>query len=210
MFTAVGYKPDRRKQVTNLHHGAVAQIWTLPQVAVPLDSRDRRRAAVLLAHRNISKIRIDNYYISNKIYETCHKREQRMVRGLPKPSPGEMELLSLLWQYGAMTLAEVHESMDQPVAYTTAQTRLNRLVEKGLAAKSKVGRMPTRYEASVEPDEIGASQLDSLVERVAQGSVVPLVAHLLDGAELSAGELKNLKQLVRQAEQRFKGRKDQQ
>jgi len=131
-----------------------------------------------------------------------------MVRAKPSPSPGEMELLSLLWRGGSMSIAEVHESMGQPVAYTTVQTRLNRLAEKGLAEKIKVGRMPTKYSATVEPGAIGASQLDSLVERVAQESVVPLVAHLLDGAKLSADDLKDLKKLVREAEGRFKGRKE--
>ena len=66
-----------------------------------------------------------------------------MPRAKPKPTSGEMELLSLLWQRRSMTLSEVDEAMDRSVGYTTVQTRLNRLVHKGLAAKEKAGRPAT-------------------------------------------------------------------
>jgi len=120
----------------------------------------------------------------------------------PKPSVGEMELLSLLWQNGAMTLSDVHDAMGRSVGYTTVQTRLNRLVDKGLATKMKAGRGATQYSASVDRDEVSASQLDVLVERVTNGSVVPLVAQLLDGTRLSTEDMQELRQLVRQAEER--------
>ena len=125
-----------------------------------------------------------------------------MSRTRPKPSLGEMELLSLLWPVGAMTLSEVHEAMDRSVGYTTVQTRLNRMVAKGLAVRKKSGRTATKYSAAVEPDEVSAGQLDVLVERVANGSVIPLVAQLLDGASLSSDDLKDLRKLVRLAKQR--------
>ncbi len=120
----------------------------------------------------------------------------------PKPTSGEMELLSLLWQHGAMTLSDVHDAMDRSIGYTTVQTRLNRLVDKGLASKQKPGRGATQYSARVQRDEVSASQLDALVERVANGSVVPLVAQLLDGTRLSTEDVKDLRQLVRLAEER--------
>jgi len=113
-----------------------------------------------------------------------------------------MELLSLLWQNGAMTLSDVHDAMGRSVGYTTVQTRLNRLVDKGLATKMKAGRGATQYSASVDRDEVSASQLDVLVERVTNGSVVPLVAQLLDGTRLSTEDMQELRQLVRQAEER--------
>ena len=122
----------------------------------------------------------------------------------PKPpSPGELELLSLLWEHGAMSISDVHERLPQS-GYTTIQTRLNRLAEKGLATKFKEGRHPTKYRAAVPPESVTAPQLDTLVEQVAGGSVVPLVAHLVQDQSLTPDELKEIKQLIRQAEQRLK------
>ncbi len=48
------------------------------------------------------------------------------------PTEGELELLSLLWEHGGLSLSEVHEKLGRDVGYTTVQTRLNRLVDKGL------------------------------------------------------------------------------
>lgn len=127
-----------------------------------------------------------------------------MNRSLPsQASAGDLELLSLLWEHGPSSLAEVHERLDREVGYTTVQTRLNRLVDKGWAEKSKDGRRPTRYQASIEREQVSAPQLDQLVERVARGSVVPLVAQLLDGAKLTADEVSELKQVLRDAEKRL-------
>lgn len=127
-----------------------------------------------------------------------------MNRSLPaRASAGDLELLSLLWEHGPSTLAEVHERLDRQVGYTTVQTRLNRLVDKGWADKGKEGRGPTRYVASVAPEQVSASHLDQLVERVAKGSVVPLVTQLLGGASLTADEVSELKQALRDAEKRL-------
>lgn len=118
------------------------------------------------------------------------------------PTEGELELLKLLWDHGALSLAEVHERVAREVGYTTVQTRLNRLVDKGWVEKQKAGRVPTRYAAVIEPDSVRETQLTDFVERVAQGSVVPLVAHLVQGASLTSDELAELKKLIRDAERR--------
>ena len=44
--------------------------------------------------------------------------------------------------------------MDRPLGYTTVQTRLNRLVAKGVVARSN--DRPARYRAAVRPDEVSA------------------------------------------------------
>ena len=83
------------------------------------------------------------------------------------------------------------------------QTRLNRLVGKGLAKKAKTGRQPTKYSAALQPEDVTASQLDALLERVTRGSIVPLVAHLVSASPPSREDLAELKKLLRDAEQRI-------
>ena len=121
---------------------------------------------------------------------------------LADPTAGELELLRILWEFGAMSLSEVHDRLGREPGYTTVQTRLNRLVDKGWAEKLKVGKQPTRYAALLEPTAVRERQLDSFVERVTQGSVVPLVAHLVQGTSLTRDELTELKRLIRDAEKR--------
>ncbi|MBN1588614.1 MAG: BlaI/MecI/CopY family transcriptional regulator [Pirellulales bacterium] len=113
-------------------------------------------------------------------------------------SAGELEILQVLWHNGEVTLSEAHRNLGRKIGYTTVQTRLNRLVEKGLARRST--ERPAQYSAAVSQEEIGAGQLDLLLERVSGGSVVPLVAHLVEDRSLSPKEIEQLKQLIDEAE----------
>lgn len=119
-----------------------------------------------------------------------------------KLSPGEMEIMKLLWQQGPLSIAETHEAMAsiRPTGYTTVQTRLNRLAKKGLVERS--ADRPAKYGAAVSPDSVSAGHLDQLVENVAQGSVVPLVAQLLSNRKLSADEIAELKRFIDDAEEK--------
>jgi BlaI family transcriptional regulator, penicillinase repressor len=111
---------------------------------------------------------------------------------------GEIEILEMLWRIRSATLAEAHEALARDIGYTTVQTRLNRLVAKGLAKKA--GSYPARYEAAIKPEQICRGDLDVLVSRVTAGRIVPLVAHLVQDRELSDAELCELRQLIDEAE----------
>ncbi|MEL7267051.1 MAG: BlaI/MecI/CopY family transcriptional regulator, partial [Planctomycetota bacterium] len=94
--------------------------------------------------------------------------------------------------------------IDRP-GYTTIQTRLNCLVDKGQVQRSD-GR-PAHYSATVPRKQIRAEHLDELVQRLSGGNVVPLVAHLVEDRKIDADQLAELKQLVIDAEQESKSAK---
>lgn len=118
-------------------------------------------------------------------------------------SAAEMELLEMLWREGPVSLSQAHRSLGLPIGYTTVQTRLNRLVKKGLVKRSD--DRPARYAAAVSRDEVCAEDLRLLVKRVS-GGVVPLVAHLVRQRSLSVSEVAELKQLIDEAEARLNSR----
>jgi BlaI family transcriptional regulator, penicillinase repressor len=111
---------------------------------------------------------------------------------------GELEILDMLWRIRSASLAEAHEALPRKVGYTTVQTRLNRLVTKGLAKKT--GSHPARYEAVIKPEQVCRGDLDVLVARVTSGRIVPLVAHLVQDRDLTDAELCELRQLIDEAE----------
>ncbi len=78
------------------------------------------------------------------------------------------------------------------------QTRLNRLADKGVVTRS--AERPARYAAAVEPHDVSARHLDLLLERVSEGNVVPLVAHLVRDRALTVAEIAELKELIAEAE----------
>ena len=125
-------------------------------------------------------------------------RRKRKIR--LRLTAGELELLEVLWAHAGVTISEAQTALGREIGYTTVQTRLNRLVEKRVAAKSD--ERPTRYSAAVSSDEVSRDDLDSLLDRVTSGRVVPLIAHLVRDRDLSPDELDEIRQLIDQAEDR--------
>ena len=120
-------------------------------------------------------------------------------------SAGEMELMSLLWHEGPVTLAEAHKAFGRygrPIGYPTTQTRLNRLVEKSLATRN--GDRPAKYRAAVSPEDVAAGHLDQLLDKLACTSVAPLVSHLISERPLSPEEIDELTKLLATAEKSAK------
>ena len=111
-----------------------------------------------------------------------------------KLSVGEMRLMSILWRSGPLKLSEVYHEQPGQVGYTTIQTQLNRLVEKGVAARSRA--RPTKYKALVEPEAASAAMLELLIDTVGGGSILPLVEQLIRRSPLSKDEIRDLKQLI--------------
>ena len=89
-------------------------------------------------------------------------------------SAGKLEILQMLWRDGPVTISEARRGLRRRIGYTTVQTRLNRLTEKGAITRT-TGR-PAKYRAAVAPEEASTGYLKLLLERVSGGSIVPLVA----------------------------------
>ncbi len=127
-------------------------------------------------------------------------RQQK--REIPRLVMGELEILEMLWREGAVALSEAHEALGQPVGYTTVQTRLNRLVKKGVVKRTK--DRPARYQAAVSKEDVTHHDLNLLLDRVSGGTVIPLVAHLVQDRRLSPEEFDEIKQLIADAERKSK------
>ncbi len=118
----------------------------------------------------------------------------------PRLAAGELEMLQMLWRHGGVTILEAQQALGLPIGYTTVQTRLNRLVKKGVAQRTH--ERPAKYSAAISAADVRQGDLDLLVERVSEGRVAPLVAHLLQRHAVSPDELAELKRLVAEVEQR--------
>ncbi|MGL6193346.1 MAG: BlaI/MecI/CopY family transcriptional regulator [Thermoguttaceae bacterium] len=108
-------------------------------------------------------------------------------------SEGEMELLDLLWQLGPATLTTVHKNYSRPIGYTTIQTRLNRMVDKGVLTRST--DYPAIYEAVVRK-EVASSTFFDKVSKMCGGSLAPLIAHLAEKKKLKPEEIEALKEIL--------------
>ena len=113
-----------------------------------------------------------------------------------KLSVSEMRLMAVLWRLGPQKLSEVFREQPGHVGYTTIQTQLNRLVDKGVASRSST--RPTRYKALIEPDAASAVMLQLLIDTVGCGSIVPLIEQLVRIYPPSKDDASALKKIIDQ------------
>ncbi len=123
---------------------------------------------------------------------------------IPRLLASELEILEMLWRADSVTIVEGQRALVGKAGYTTVQTRLNRMVKKGLVKRSR--NRPARYSAALKPEDVAIQDLDLLLEKVSRGSVLPLVAHLVKNRSLTVDEIRELKQLISDAERQAKSK----
>jgi BlaI family penicillinase repressor len=113
------------------------------------------------------------------------------------PTPGELEVLKILWEQGPSTVRQVWEVLNARRArhYMSTKSLLDVMTEKGLLARRREGRA-FLYQASVTRESALGQILESLLGRVFEGSASALVAHLLDQAKPSAREMEEIRRTV--------------
>jgi predicted transcriptional regulator len=94
-------------------------------------------------------------------------------------APFELDCMNALWPLGEATVKQVQEWLlaRRPRAYTTIMTILDRLAQKGIVSRRKVGRAYL-YRASLQAAEAQQSAVQHLVAGFFGGSREALAAHL--------------------------------
>src|SRR5881396_4324028 len=107
----------------------------------------------------------------------------------------ELDVMSVLWDLGDATVAEVRAQLADKLAYTTVLTVLRTLEQKGYVAHIGEGRAH-RYRPLVKRAAAGRSALRRLVEKVFDGSPELLLTQLVSDKNLSDEELRRLRRLL--------------
>lgn len=107
----------------------------------------------------------------------------------------ELDIMAVLWEHGASTVAEVRERLEDELAYNTVLTMLRILEEKGYVTHETEGRAH-RYSALVAREEAGASALGRLLGRLFRGSPAMLLTQLVQEREVPEDELRRMRELL--------------
>jgi len=108
-------------------------------------------------------------------------------------SKAETRVLEQVWQLGRCSVREILDSLpeDERVAYTTIQTLVYRLEQKGAVRKvKKIGNAQV-FEAAIERSEYRRSLVKDMLDLFG-GSPRLLVSNLLETGSLTLRDLKAL------------------
>jgi predicted transcriptional regulator len=121
-----------------------------------------------------------------------------MSRALPHVTDAELAVLQLLWERGPSAVRQVADVIypgGGPSEYATAHRLLERLEAKSYVRRQKVGGVYL-FRSAVDREAVLGQQLETLVERMCGGSLQPLLSTLVRSKRLSAGELRELLDMV--------------
>ena len=113
----------------------------------------------------------------------------------------EIDIMSVLWARGSGTVAEVRETLDADVGYTTVLKMLQILENKGAVGHKQEGRA-YRYFPLVESASVGGRAIDRIVNRIFHGSAEMLLATLVEDRQFTEEEIARMRSILDRAEQR--------
>ena len=121
-----------------------------------------------------------------------------MTRPPIELSPAEWEIMHTIWNADKpVTVRDVVDRAypNDEKAYTTVQTLMNILVDKGFLSRRKQGRL-NYYTAAIHREEVLRSSLANIAQRMFQGSWGAMASFLVHSVPLTPEELAELKKTL--------------
>lgn len=111
----------------------------------------------------------------------------------------ELEIMERLWKLGRASVREIQEALPEKrrPAYTTIQTMVHRLEEKGAVRQvRKIGNAFV-FEPAITRESAYRRLIREFLDLMG-GSARPVMAHLVEEGRLSLKEIKELEEMVRE------------
>ena len=126
----------------------------------------------------------------------------------PKLSQPELEVMEELWKHGRLAIREIQESFPEPdrPPYTSIQTIVYRLEEKGAVRRvRKIGNAHI-FEAAVSRQEVSGRFIDDLLSLFG-GRAQTVMAHLVESGKLTRADIRETEKLIDHLEGKHEERK---
>ncbi len=121
-----------------------------------------------------------------------------MPRKKHTASDAELAVLRLLWKEESLTAREIREVLypsGTSSDHGTVQKLLQRLEQKGLISRDNSSFVHV-FRAKVSQSEMAGQQLETLAEKLTEGSLVPFIMHAVGSRKLTPQERKEIRQLL--------------
>lgn len=122
----------------------------------------------------------------------------RRKGSLPSLTPLELKIMQVLWKDGSGNVQSVKNGLDSDLAYTTVQTVLTVLHQKGRVSRKLNGRA-YEYTPRTSKESAVTQLIRDVVQRFFGGSPEELVMNLVRSKDLNPEQLEALAQRLRDA-----------
>ncbi len=109
----------------------------------------------------------------------------------------EIDIMNVVWRLRRATVRQIVDALriQRPLAYTTVQTVLTILTQKGVVQYTREGRAYV-YSAIIQPEGVRQETIKAVVDKLFAGSSQSLVLHLIESDTLTAEEAESLRNLL--------------
>lgn len=121
----------------------------------------------------------------------------------PRPalSKSELQIAKAIWQLRQATVGQVFEqvSQEEDIDYSTVQTYIRRLEQKGYIRAKREGRTKI-YSPKVRPGQVIKETVDDLMNRLFDGEMIPMMRHLIQDRDIQPEQIQELRKMLREVE----------
>lgn len=121
----------------------------------------------------------------------------KITKQIPKPTEGELELLTILWERGEATVRDVFEAVNErrPVVYTGVQKLMQIMLDKSLVERDATERAHV-YRAAIAKEDTERRFMRELSDRFFAGSAAQLALRALEMEPASDEDLIEIRRLI--------------
>ena len=122
---------------------------------------------------------------------------------ISKPTDSELEILQILWEFGAMTVRELNDRLnkERKVGYTTSLKMMQIMTEKGLLSRD-TGERSHVYSPLLQSEEVQFTMLEHILKTVFKGNRSRLVLQALGNQDASPEEISEIKSWIKKLEEK--------
>jgi len=121
-----------------------------------------------------------------------------MARAHREVTDAELAVLQVLWERGPSTIRQIADELypaGGPSHYATVQKLLERLEGKRCVSRRAAERAHV-FRARVDRDALIGHQLRRMADKLCEGSLAPVISHLVRSSSLGDDEIEALRALV--------------
>lgn len=125
-----------------------------------------------------------------------------MPRSPQDVTDAELAVMESLWDRGGATVRELAEQLyggSSPSQHATVQKLLERLEGKQCVRRDREA-WPHQFAPAVQRQDLIGRHLQQTADRLCEGSIQPLLMHLVKACRLSANDRRSLRDLLDQLE----------
>jgi predicted transcriptional regulator len=114
-----------------------------------------------------------------------------------KPTESELEILTLLWANGPLTVKVVNDILSEhkEVGYTTTLKIMQIMFDKNILKREKSGRSHI-YEALIRKEDTQGMLLEKILETAFSGSASKLVMQAIGRKKTTRNEINEIKNFI--------------